>query len=675
LQWSPHREQLEPLEGCATLSPNGNHVTARSTQERGVAVSVEVQPNERPTSTRSATGSGGGTGGFGSWIANRELPHYPKPAARYFYLAMVVVASIVLWYQYFLPPSVGQIVIVKFHMSFRFFIFTIIVSNLAGMVAAVVGQITDRIGRCWVVIIGLGVVALLQLFVWPNVDSKLTLTIVVGAVGLFEGVILVATPALMRDFSPQLGRASAMGFWTLGPVAGLLVATELAAHTLGATSGDWQREFMISGVIGLVIFGVALLFLRELSPQIRDQLMVSERDRVLVELKAKGLDVESALAKPWRQMARFDVVISAVAVSVMLVFFYTASGTFPGAYFVTVFDKATNWSSVPQANALATWMWGADCIGLVVCGILSDLLRVRKPFMIAGAVGMLVFIPVLISHTGHVTSGYYTVAWICSVIFFFQAMAYSTWMASFTETAEAHNPALIATGLSIWGGLTRLTVAVIYIFIPFLITSAGTAADNAYRPMPQGNVVAIQDIVAGKMPKLSDVNATGPATQIANVSPPGRIIANTYPHLVALVQAHPQAFAQAAKYPGTTILTKDPALYTEILGYAHGSITTLQNIQKISPDLQFLSRYQVQLTRLTTTETTAPREWQHWLWVCFACIAFFIPCVFVMKGRWSPRRARRDEREHNAFVAAELTKLRGEMAPSGTGDIPTPAPG
>jgi MFS family permease len=588
---------------------------------------------------------------------------------------VVVVASIVLWYQYFVPPSIGQILIVKFHMSFRFFILTIIVGNAAGAVAAVVGQITDRIGRCWVVIVGLGVVALLQLFAVPHAGSKVEYIVAIGAVGLFEGVILVATPALVRDFSPQLGRAMAMGFWTLGPVAGLLVATELAAHTLGATSGNWQREFMISGVIGLVIFGVALLFLRELSPQIRDQLMVSEHDRVLVELKAKGIDVKSALAKPWRQMARFDIVSSAVAVIVLLVLFYTASGIFPTAYFVTVFDKATHWSSVPQANALATWMWGADCIGLVLCGILSDLLRVRKPFMIAGAVGMLVFIPVLISHTGHVTSGYYTVVWITSVIFFFQAMAYATWMASFTETAEAHNPALIATGLSIWGGLNRFVVVIVYIFIPFLITSAGTAANNAYRPMPQGNVVAIQDIVAGKMPKLSDVNATGPATQIANISPPGAIIANTYPHLVALVQAHPNAFAQAAKYPGTTILSKDPALYTEILGYAHGSIATLQDIQKISPDLQFLSRYQVQLTALNTTHATAPREWQHWLWVCFGCTVFFIPWVFVMKGRWSPRRARRDAREHKAFVAAELAKLRGEKAPSGTGDIPAPAPG
>ena len=56
------------------------------------------------------------------------------------------------------------------------------------------------------------------------------------------------------------------------------MATEFAAHTLSATSADWQREFIISGIIGLAVFFVALLFLRELSPKIRDQLMVTERD-------------------------------------------------------------------------------------------------------------------------------------------------------------------------------------------------------------------------------------------------------------------------------------------------------------------------------------------------------------------------------------------------------------
>lgn len=630
----------------------------------GRPVTTEAQPTGQPSGTVSELHGGRSRRGLWTWIAHRGLPTYPRPAARYFYLVMVIVASITLWYQYFIPPSVGQILIVKFHMSFRFFILTIILSNVAGMVAAVAGQITDRIGRCWVVIGGLGIVSLIQLFALPNAANKAEFTVAVVAVGLFEGIILVATPALVRDFTPQLGRASAMGFWTLGPVAGLLVATEFAAHTLGGTSGDWQREFIVSGVVGLVVFGIALLFLRELSPQIRSQVMATERDRVLVELKAKGIDVASALRNPWRQMARFDVVISAAAIAVMLVLFYTAAGTFPTAFFPTVFEKATNYSSLPQANAIAAWVWATDCVALVVFGILSDLIRVRKPFMMAGALGTLAFIPILISHVGHVTSSYYTVVWVVSVLFAFQAMTYSPWMASFTETAEARNPALTATGLSIWAGLVRLSTAITYIFIPLAITSAGLAANNAYRPMDQKSVVAINDIVAGRTPRVADVNSMGPPTQIANISPPAATIQATYPTQVAIVQSDPTAFAQAAKYPGTTILIQNPRLFARIshdaakvVGPARATPELMQ-IQKISPQLQFLSRWEPELKQLEIVRSTAPFEWQHWLWVCFGCVAFFIPWIFVMKGRWSPRRALQDEREHEKFVQEELARLR-----------------
>jgi ACS family D-galactonate transporter-like MFS transporter len=85
-----------------------------------------------------------------------------------------------------------------------------------------------------------------------------------------------------------------------------------------------------------VVFALAFLFLRELAPALRDQLMVSERDRVLVELKAKGLDIEASLRNPWRQMMHVDVIASALGVSVLLLAYYTAVG-FGLIYLVTVF--------------------------------------------------------------------------------------------------------------------------------------------------------------------------------------------------------------------------------------------------------------------------------------------------------------------------------------------------
>ena len=240
-------------------------------------------------------------------------------------------------------------------------------------------------------------------------------------------------------------------------------------------------------------------------------------------------------------------------------------------------------------------------------------------------------------------------------------MAYSTWMASFTETCEAHNPALIATGLSVWGGLLRFTAAIAYIFIPFVITSAGVAANNAYVAMSPRTVVAVNDIVNGTLPKVSDVEAGPPYTEIEQ----HRATRQHHPEHVPAPDRHrtgpPELRSQqASKYPGLTIVGANPALFHEILGYAGGSITTLEQIQKISPDLLFLNRYQGDLTRLIPTRYTAPREWQHWLWICFGCTLFFIPFVFVMKGRWSPRRARKDDAEHEAFVEAQLAQVRHE---------------
>jgi hypothetical protein len=46
-----------------------------------------------------------------------------------------------------------------------------------------------------------------------------------------------------------------------------------------------------------------------------------------------------------------------------------------------------------------------------------------------------------------------------------------------------------------------------------------------------------------------------------------------------------------------------------------------------------------------------------WWWVCFGGMIFFLLSIPLMKGRWKPSDARRDEQEHEALVAAELAKL------------------
>ena len=54
----------------------------------------------------------------------------------------------------------------------------------------------------------------------------------------------------------------------------------------------------------------------------------------------------------------------------------------------------------------------------------------------------------------------------------------------------------------------------------------------------------------------------------------------------------------------------------------------------------------------------APGQWKTWYWVCFGGFLFFLASIPLLRGRWKPSSARRDEEEHEAMVDAELAKLQ-----------------
>ena len=218
---------------------------------------------------------------------------------------------------------------------------------------------------------------------------------------------LVATPALIRDFSPQVGRATAMGFWTSGPVLGSLIVAVVGTATIPAVVTNprfWTHEYHIAGIAGLVVFVIAFFGLKELSPALRDQLMVTMRDRALIEARAKGLteaDIEAALRHPFRQLLKPDIIVSSIAVSIMLLIYYTAVG-FSVIYLTTVFGF-----SLKNANGLGNWNWGFNVIAVILIGFISDRFRVRKPFMVIGGVLAAVMTVVYLEQAGH-HPGYYT---------------------------------------------------------------------------------------------------------------------------------------------------------------------------------------------------------------------------------------------------------------------------
>ena len=145
----------------------------------------------------------------GLW--RRQLDHYPDTRPRMTYLAIVVLATIVLYYEFYIAGAVSPSIIAQYGMTFNYYVYIIVVANAVGAFGSLAAGLADRWGRANLVAYGLLITGILVAFGIPNASSKLSYAILFAAVGLVEGVILVATPALVRDFSPQLGRASAMG--------------------------------------------------------------------------------------------------------------------------------------------------------------------------------------------------------------------------------------------------------------------------------------------------------------------------------------------------------------------------------------------------------------------------------------------------------------------------------
>ena len=526
------------------------------------------------------------------------------------YLAIVVAATIMLYYELYIAGAVSPSIIAGYGMTFPFYVYISVVGNAVGAFGSLAAGLSDRWGRANLVAYGLLVTALLTLVGIPNASGKWEFAVLFCIIGMVEGVILVATPALVRDFSPQLGRASAMGFWTLGPVVGSLVVAVVSSNTVNHL-GAWQDQFIICGIVGLVIGVVALFGLKELSPQLRDQLMVSLRDRAVIEARARGINVEDSLRHPWRQMMHLDIVGSAFAISVFLLVYYTAVG------FFTVYFTALHGFTLSKANSIGDWFWGFDAIALILIGIISDRVRVRKPFMVIGAVGGIVMMIVFLN-LGAKTS-YATFAVVISVLAVFLAIAYAPWMASFTETVEKRNPALTATGLAVWGWIIRVVIAISVLILPSVISSMtplvtyGTQAATIAATYPQ---------------QLATLAVIDPGTQAAMGANP----------------ADTAAQAKAVGEIATAFHITPTAATARLVGLAAIPKT----------DQVFLAEHGTDVANATAA---APGQWKDWWWVCVGGMVLFLPFIKVMTGRWSPRKAREDAEEHDRLIQQELAAL------------------
>ena len=151
-------------------------------------------------------------GHSGIRIWNRELVAYPERDTRRMHLLLVVLITVTLYYELYVGSGVATIMLAQLRIPFPIFVYILAAGNLLGAFASLLAGLADRFGRANLVVYGLLVVGLITLFWVPNVTNALQFGLSFGVVSFVEGIILVATPALIRDFAPQVGRATAMGF-------------------------------------------------------------------------------------------------------------------------------------------------------------------------------------------------------------------------------------------------------------------------------------------------------------------------------------------------------------------------------------------------------------------------------------------------------------------------------
>jgi MFS family permease len=396
----------------------------------------------------------------------RDLPHYPTGGYRIFLLAIVVLANIVFTWTVAAGAAATTVIFPHFGMTLNYYSDLLVVAGVCGGVAAYVTSFGDRWGRANMVIIGLAINAVFALWAIPNASDKTWYSVATCVLYLADGAIFVGTPALVRDFSPQMQRGLAMGFWTFGPVAGYFVLSAVARAYLPAvnvTFANWQELYRFSGYAAIVMFVVCLFFLRELPASIRSQAMAAMKDRQLVEARARGLDLEQLTKNRWRQVLHVNTVLSPIAISLFLVIYSTAI-----AYFVFYLPAFLGFS-LSSFNGIQEIYWGVNIVALVLWGFLSDKLMVRKPFMVVGAIGTIIAIVLLMNQHRGVSFG--AMAAILSFLSLSLACCYAPWFASFTETLESYNPGLIATGSSLYGFATRLVGVPFGLVIPHIIGS------------------------------------------------------------------------------------------------------------------------------------------------------------------------------------------------------------
>jgi MFS family permease len=359
-------------------------------------------------------------------------------------------------------------------MSTDYYSYLTVVAGLVGALTAYFSALSDRVGRANLIVYGALAAGLIATFGVPEAHTKLQFAVWYCAMGFADGISLVGGATLMRDFTPQTGRATAMGINTLGTGASALLLSFIGGRVLGTDTRDWTKMFHIAGGSCLVTFVVLLFFLRELPPHLRGEVAYTAGDEAAIEARSTAADDERVLeategVSKWKQVVTPRIVSANLAIMFYLVIFATAAG------YLTLYNVEIQGMTPSEANDLGSWFWATNCVALIGFGIISDALLVRKPVMFAGSIiviGSIIFIASY--HHASFTKLCITMCiWSLGM-----GGGFAPWYAAYSEDAEAINPALVGTAFAVFGVFNRMSGVIGGLSIPHIIGSPVATASG-----------------------------------------------------------------------------------------------------------------------------------------------------------------------------------------------------
>jgi OPA family glycerol-3-phosphate transporter-like MFS transporter len=384
----------------------------------------------------------------------RELTTYPSGAYRWALLCLTVLATVLAAFSLQLAPILPLLLpYLGFgHVAYGYFVTFSLLVSAAG--AYFGGPLADRYGRVGLLLSCTGAQIVL-LFLNVLITNIPVFIAVRTAMSIVSGLMAGAGAALVRDMSPRLNRGLAFGLFTVGQVGSALLVNVIAVLTL-PMFGTWQSQIWIMGALASALYVPILMWLRDLSPELRHQIIASE----IAALDAAGR-LPKASELPASNRAAFaallrhpHILLMVVGVNAGLTLIFTMTAFGP-----LMFTEAFGYTPA-EAAEMNAYFWLANGACLVLAGWVSDRLQVRRALAIGGGVIALAVMALWLAGFSNGLDRA-TMAAIATALGCFYAFSYVPWAAQFSETLEDISPALQATGWALFTVVLRAWVAIL----------------------------------------------------------------------------------------------------------------------------------------------------------------------------------------------------------------------